>query len=157
MAFTQRKSIHGRQLGISSTGGIISAVEGSTVHGMAAQMWGETMLETISSAGAAVRNYGITVISSGSTSGTTPFLVGTPAAGVDKQIFLQTSATLIHLNTTSTAIWFNSTSAIGASGGSTVLIAANAAAAGLGGESLVLKGLSATVWQVQSMTAGWSS
>jgi hypothetical protein len=157
MAFTQRKSIFGRQLGITSTGGLVTAPQGSTVHGQVAQMWGTGMLETVSSAGSDVRNYGMTVLSSDSTSGTSPFFLQAPVAGVEKEVYLQTSATLIHLNTTSTLIKINSTSAVNVAGGSTVFIAANAAAAGLGHEVLVLRGGSTTAWYVRSMTAGWSS
>lgn len=142
-----RVSIHGRRLGLSSTGGILAGSSGSTTFESIAQMWGADLIETVSSAGAAISNYGLTIISTDSTSGTSPFFVAAPVSGVSKEIHLQTSATLITLNSTATTIKFNTTSCVAAAGGSTVLSLANAAVAGLGGV-VVLRGLSATAWGV---------
>ncbi|KKL60044.1 hypothetical protein LCGC14_2209250 [marine sediment metagenome] len=104
-------------------------------------------LETVSSAGAAISGTGFTVLSSDSTSGTTPYLVGKPGPGVQKDIHLQTSATLITLNTTAPTILFQGTSlGIGATVGSTVL-SVSSSAVGISG-TIMLRGLSDTVWSI---------
>jgi hypothetical protein len=117
-------------------------------------MWGDGMLETLSTVGT-IRNYGVTVMSSDSTSGTSPWTVAAPVAGVHKEIHFQTPSTLIHLNSSATTIFFNSSLAEGAALGSTVLSIAGTAA-GIGG-ALVLRGLSATVWGIVSNSVGASS
>lgn len=155
MSFEIRTSIHGRRLGLSTTQGIVQVSSDSTAAAdRSAQMWGSGMLETLSTVGA-ISNYGVTVISSDSTSGTSPWTVGAPVAGVQKEIHFQTPSTLIHLNTSAVTIFFNSSLAEGSTFGSTVLSIAGAAA-GIGG-SLVLRGLSATVWGVVSNNVGASS
>ncbi len=157
MGFVRRTSIHGRRLGLTSTNGIYGQIVNSTATDAdtVAQMWGPGMFETVSSAGAAIANYGITIVSSDSTSGTTPFLVGAPVQGVYKEIHFQTSATASALNTTSTTIKFNSTLAEAAAGGTTALTVAGAAT-GIGGV-IVLRGLSTTAWGIVSHTVSISS
>jgi hypothetical protein len=103
-------------------------------------------LETVSTDGTVMSGVGISVISSDSTSGITLNL-GTPAVGVGKEVHFQTSATALALNTTATTIFFqNSSGAIAASGGSTVLNVSSSAVVIAG--AMNLRGLSATVWRV---------
>lgn len=153
---TMRKSLHGREVGIASTGGLVFGIDstggGSTAYTLFAQMWGQALLETVSSNGATISNSGVTVISSDSTSGAS-FTVSAPAVGVEKEIYLETAATALTLDTSATTIYFNSSVATAAAGGSTTL---SLAAATIGG-SLTLRGLSATVWGIRSNVAGWSS
>lgn len=159
MAFQMRTSIHGRRLGLSSTGGIVNSLDASgknsTAFEQAAQMWGAALVETVSSAGASISNSGVTIISSDSTSGTSPFFVAAPIAGIHKEIHIQTPATALALNTTAVSIFFNSSLAEGSSGGSTTLTIAGTAA-GIAGV-ITLRGLSTTQWGVVSHTCASSS
>jgi len=147
-------SIKGRRLGLTSTGGIAQYLNstggGSTVIGQQAQMWGTALVQTVSAAAAVITNSGITIVSSDTTSGdsTLPMFVAAPVAGVYKEIHFQTAATEVALNTTSTTIFFNSTLAEAAAGGSTTL-SISGSTLGIGG-AIVLRGLSATVWGVVS-------
>jgi hypothetical protein len=156
MAFVMQKSVHGRKLAVSSSGGIVSAVgatgNDSATIGGAAQMWGSNFLETVSSAGTSLMNCGVSVISSDSTSGAS-FSLGTPEAGLYKEIHLQTAATALTLAAPSSTVYINSSLATAAAGGSTSVALAGAT---LGG-SIALRGLSATVWGIVSNTAGFSS
>ena len=153
-----RTSIHGRRLGLSSTGGIIQGLTstggGSSEFNLHTQMWGSAMVETVSSAGAVMSNSGVSIVSSNSTSGAS-FAVAAPVSGVYKEIHFQTPATAHTLGTTSTTIWFNSTLGEAAAGGSTTLTVAGSTL-GIGG-SLVLRGLSASVWSIIGHTANVSS
>lgn len=155
------RSIVGRTLGITSTRGLGQYV-GSTGGGSTAlntmfQQWGSGINQTVSAAQAAISNVGVTLISSDTTSGgaTLPFLVGVPAAGLDKTIHFQTAATRVDLNTTSTTIFFNTSAAVAAAGGSTALTVTGSSL-GIGG-TLHLKGVSATVWAVMARSPGIGS
>lgn len=154
MAFVMQVSRHGRRLGISTTGGIVSGVKQagglSTAIEMAAQMWGPAMFETVSSQGDTLTNSGISIISSDSTSGTSPFFVSAPVQGVYKEIHFQTPATETVFNTSASTIFFNTTLAYGAAAGSTT-VTVDGAASGTAGY-LVLRGLSTTVWAVAGGT-----
>ncbi len=92
--FNIRKSIFGRQLGITSTGGLAMAVPttkptlgGSSDISMVAQMWGPGMFSQATAPGAVINNHGITVITTDSTAGSTWF-VAAPVRGVQKTINL---------------------------------------------------------------------
>ncbi len=162
MAFTSRKSIHGRQLAISSTGGIISAAgstgnENSTAFNMAAQMWGKALFQTVSTSGADISNSGVTIISSDSTSGITFDLLA-PAQGISKELHIQCSATLLKIETTAASIVFHSSLGIGATVGSTIL-SLSSSAIGLAG-NITLRGVSTTKWAVTSVAGAgilWTS
>ena len=154
--FTQRVSLHGRRLGLSSSGGLVAISSAGSTAGanVAAQMWGSGAIETVSANAATIRNSGVTIVSTDSTSGAT-FDVSAPVAGVHKEIHFQTSATALTLNTTATTIKFNSTLAEAAAGGSTLLNIVGAAAGTAG--SLILRGLSATAWSIASKTVAAST
>ena len=98
--FVPRTSIHGRRLGISSSGGIISSPAGSSDIDQSAQMWGPGLFESVTASSASIANSGVTIVSTGSTSGTS-FTVSAPVQGVEKEIVFQTSATAITLTTSS--------------------------------------------------------
>ena len=156
MSFSMRHSIHGRRLGLTSSGGVVASPSGSTTIGQAAQMWGDDseIFETVSAAGATISNSGVTVISTDSTSGAA-FVVSAPITGISKEIHFQTSATAHTLGTTATTIKFNSTLAESAAGGSTTLTVTGAAG-GIAGV-VVMRGLSGTAWGLVSHTANVSS
>ena len=157
MAFTMRTSIHGRRLGISSTGAVITGVDstggGSTAFDMAAQMWGPAMFETVASEGN-ITNTGVSVVSSGSTNGSTMILLA-PVQGVYKEIHFQTSATSMGLDTTG-GVTINSSSAEAAGGGSTSFTISGTGSAGIGG-ALTLRGVSSTYWRIVASTINISS
>jgi hypothetical protein len=143
MAFTLRTSIHGRRLGLSSTGGILGApINSSDGFDAAAQMWGSGMTATTTSTGGAtLPNYGVSVIATSATAAT--FLIGAPVAGVRKEIYVVTSASALTFGGTSTSQVFSKVA--GGSAGSTTLTLTDA---NLAGQSLLLRGLSATKWGV---------
>lgn len=151
---TMRTSIHGRRLGLSSTGGILAGSSGSTEFESIAQMWGNDLIENVILADATISNSGVTVISTGSTSGSS-MVVAAPVAGVYKEIVFQTSATALTFQTTAATIHFNSTLAENSTGGSTTLTIAGAAAGTAG--VLIMRGLSTTQWQIVSSSVSVSS
>ena len=151
MPFKIRTSIHGRRLAITSTAGIGSLSTDSTSIGVdqVAQMWGGAMVQTVSSGGAAVVNHGLTVVSSLSTGGMAALVLGTPFAGVRKQLSFITSASLLTLETSATTILFASGgSSLLTDIGSTILTIGSAAFPGIFGTSITLVGLSTTIWSV---------
>jgi len=112
MAFTMRHSIQGKRVGLSSTGGLITKVNtgvNSTLpHGMAAQMWGESMFEAVAgvtASGTTLRNYGVSHITSGTATAIT-LEIGRPEPGVSKTIAIATTCEHLTLGGTSTAIIF---------------------------------------------------
>ena len=146
----QYRSIHGRQLGFTSTGGIgsyrdSSGGETSTVQ--LAQMWGAGMIETISSGGADLKNSGLSVISSDSTSGMAALNLAAPEAGVSKEIFCVTSASALSIETTAAGILFYGSSV--ATGSSVQTFAA----ANLRGAYLTLRGVNSTSWMITGKLA----
>lgn len=153
-----RKSLHGREVGIASTGGLIFGITstggGSTALTLFGQMWGQALLETVSSNGATISNSGVTIISSDSTAGAS-FVLSAPVVGVQKEIHIQTPATDLNLGTSATTIYINTTLAEAAAGGST-LINIVGPATGIGG-AIILRGLSTTQWSITSHTCPSSS
>jgi hypothetical protein len=138
--FTMRTSIHGRRLGLSSTGGLLASAGESTAQVAAAQMWGSGMLETIASTGGAtLLNYGVSVIATTATAAT--FLLGAPVAGLSKEIYIVSSGSALTFGGTSTSQVFSKIG--GGTAGSTTLTLTDA---NLAGQALVLRGLSATKW-----------
>lgn len=107
-AFTIRKSIHGRLLALSSTGGIVSAASPGSTSGThltdggvnaCAQMWGPGMFTQATGPGVTINNYGITQITTDSTAGSTWF-VAAPVKGVYKTInLISTSSGTLSANT----------------------------------------------------------
>src|SRR3990167_941297 len=144
MPFRMVTSLHGRRLGLSSTGGIIQAINstgrGSTTFDMAAQMWGNSMLATHSSSLATLRNNGVNLISS-ATAASYAFTVAAPAIGVYTEILSASSATTITLDTSATTITFATTGNAVTTG---LTIALASTLGGCVGQALVLRGLSAT-------------
>lgn len=156
MPFTMRTSIHGRRLGISSTSGIIAGGDGttpgngSTIFGLAAQMWGSVMNQSIAIAttlGTTMVNYGITTISSGDGSTViTASELARPEQGVYKEIHIGASASEVSIGSTSTAIVFASTVAVVAA--STMFFSR----ANLAGTVITLRGVSTAEWIVTGST-----
>lgn len=146
--FTPRKSLFGRQLGISSTGGLCMGIKasatdfkigGSTDINLCAQMWGPGMYTRATAAGAVITNYGFTQVTTDAAAGSTWFLAA-PVRGVEKRIFFVTTSSGT-LTTTSTLISF----LLNGFAGSTV-INVNSTLGNITGLNFV--GLSTTQWLV---------
>lgn len=147
MSFVMQVSKHGRRLGLSSSGGIVSDVgstgRSSTAIVSAAQMWGPGMLKARSS-GATLDNAGLNVISS-STLASMSLTLTAPVAGITTEIISEASSTTITIETGSASVVFNTSA--GAADSTALTLTG---AAGLKGAALVLRGLSTTKWQVLS-------
>lgn len=140
------KSIFGRQLGFSSSGGILTNLSSGVVNRVATISSDDAfvekvgqIIETISSSATVLANYGLSIISSDVPNGST-CLISTPALGVLKEIFFDSSASTISIGTTAAGITF------GASVGSSVKNMD--AAGGVRGTSISFRGLSATRWAI---------
>lgn len=110
MSFTgQYQSMKGRQVGWSSTGGIVSKHTGtgapSTAIAMGAQMWGPGVYTTASSSGASLVNYGVNQLSSATSTAAT-YTMLRPEKGVATDIISMASATALTIDATSTAVLF---------------------------------------------------
>jgi len=149
-----RHSIQGKRVGLSSTGGLITKVNtgvNSTLpHGMAAQMWGESMARTVtmSTVNSTLDNYGTHhLTSTGSTSSSAPvFELARPELGVKKTIHIDSSSSEFSLGGTSTAIVFASTYA--SANGSTMFLSK----VNLAGTVIQLEGVSTARWMVSGST-----
>jgi uncharacterized cupin superfamily protein len=106
-------------------------------------------IDTVSSAGASLSPYGLSLISSDSTSGAS-FVLPTPTAGFFKKILAETSATAITINTSSTLIGILTGKA--ASQSTTISLTG-----GIPGGYLNLYGRSTTRWMVEAQSSGWST
>ena len=153
MAFVKKVSIHGRQLGISSTGGIITGYGStgghSTAFTMVAQMRDSDgvlsgphyePITNHSSSGATMVE-GVNYIAS-ATAASFAFSMPAAVAGLGVEIGIAASATTITFSGSATTILFGST----VIGGSTTLTAAGAA--GCQGMFLTLRAVSTARWMV---------
>lgn len=153
-------SLHGKQVGMTSSGGLAfepttssgynhaaeissagvfqSSIDsfGSTIGDMTVQLL-RSMVETISSSAATLVNYGLSVISS-DVINVSVLKLSAPAVGVLKEIYGDSSASTISLNTTSSDITF------GASVASSAFVFDQVG--GVRGTSLVLRGISTSRW-----------
>lgn len=146
--FSRLTSIHGRRIAMSATGAIVDK------NGFGAVMTDssgvlqtiiKSAVETISSSGAALVAYGLSIFSS-ATSTSRSFTLSAPSSGQEKMIFSLSSASTILLETTATGVFFVST------GASSTAITFSAAG-GAFGETITLMGLSSTRWAVLRKTA----
>ena len=149
MPFTKLHSVYGRILGISSTRGIVQAVNStggaSTAFTMAAQMWGDAMVDAITSTVVStLSNFGFTSLSSGTATAIT-FEIAAPVLGVSKEIYIDTSASEATFGGTSTAIVFTS---VAQSAGSSMFFSA----INLAGVGISLRGMSTARWAVSGST-----
>ena len=145
--FTRLTSIHGRRIAMSATGAIVDkSGYGAVVTDSSGvlQTIIKSAVEYISSSGAALVAYGMSVFSS-ATSTSRNFTIVAPSSGQEKFIFSLSSATTMVLETTTTGIFFVST---GASSTALTFSAAN----GSLGETVYLMGLSSTRWAVLRKT-----
>ena len=143
-------SIHGRSLGLTSTGGLAQyrdATGGqSTAVLLYGQMWGTGMVASHSSSNATLRKIGQNVISSATAAAYT-FTVAAPVIGAGMEIISQSSATTISLDTSATTILFATTGAVTTTG---LTIGRASTLGGCVGEYLILRGLSATRWHLMA-------
>lgn len=138
-------SIHGKRFGLSASGGLLAHETSATGVKRAVMMSTADVIQgkpaydvqTASASGAVITNYGLTHVTSGVVNGAT-LTVSAPAAGVEKEIFFDSSASTLSLGTTAAGITF------GASVGSSVLNMD--AAGGVRGTGLIMRGLSSTRW-----------
>lgn len=159
--FTMKTSIHGRRLGLSSSGGFISSTDGSTGFDAVAVMRDSTgavtsphdepVVTTTSTGGATLTFGGVLAINSSAVSPS--FLISAPRAGQLMEIyFISTASTTISFGGTSTSVLFQKLG--GVSAGSTIITFDNAAPFG---NSFVLRGLSATKFGfMPGSTAAWT-
>ncbi len=153
--FDIRKSIHGRQLGISSSGGIVTDPAGSTVVSTgianAAQMWGAGMMVTHTSTAAAItlRNYGTNVLSSATSTAIVASIGAAPVLGLYMEILSRSSATTVTIDSNSTTVVFETT---GGTSSTSLTISLASTLGGANGETVALRGTSATSWHVLHKT-----
>ena len=155
------KSLHGRELGVTSTGGLAQYVNstggGSTAIVSYFQQWGSGHIQSVSSGGATITNSGITHVTSGSTSGMAAMILSAPVAGVSKEILFVTSATALTIETTAAGILFYGMTSTAPTGSSVLSIVGSAGALPVRGSWITLKGLDSTSWFVTGKTASVSS
>lgn len=161
MAFVRAKSVHGRELGLTSTGGLVSAY-GSTgrltgsfdaIAVMTDSTWARLTpfrepLVAASSSGATLSNSGVSLLSSATATART-FSIAAPVAGVYKEIISQASASSLIFSATSTAQTFYTSSGV-RTGTTSLTLISEPAGDGTFGNSIALRGVSATRWAVIS-------
>lgn len=153
-------SLHGRKIGLSASGGLLlqptsstgmshvmeissagvvnSSITnfGTTLTEMTVQKL-KTFVETISSSAATLAAYGLSIISS-DVINVSVLKMPAPETGVLKEIFCDSSASTLSLNTTATTIVF------GTSVDSTALVLDDAG--GVRGKCIVLRGITDLRW-----------
>ena len=161
MPFTRRKSIHGRQLAFSSSGGLIGSTEGSTDFtyafitrdstGALLSPHDEAVVTTTSTGGATLTFGGVLAINSSAVNPS--FLITAPRAGQGMEIyFVSTVSTTISFGGTSTSQVFQKLG--GVSVGATIITFDSAAPSG---NSFILRGLSTTKFGfLPGSTAAWT-
>ena len=155
-------SLHGRKMGQTSSGGIVIQPTSSTgmshlaeissagVFNSSLTSFGSTItemtvaklkapVETVSSSAATMVNYGVSIISS-DVINVSVLTLSAPEAGILKEIFGDSSASTVSINTTATTITF------GTSVGSSALVLDDAG--GIRGKCVILRGLTATRWAI---------
>lgn len=144
-------SLHGRRIGLTSTGGIGQYLDstggGSSAVTLYSQMWGPALhTDVASSVGSTIQNAGIVTMTSASATAVTGHEIAAPVKGVELMVHIDTSASEVSLGSTSTAIVFAST--VAAAAGSTLF----AAAANLAGTVVTLRGRSTAEWLIVGST-----
>ena len=163
-----RTSIHGKRLGLGTTGGLIvdhlgtayQAVVRSTadvIQNSSALLFGtdgvNPQSDIPSSASALIPSFGKQSITSGTatshnaTAAKTAWLIEAPVAGVKKELHIDTSASEVTFGSPTTTITFHSTKH---GEGSTMFLTK----ANLAGTVVQLRGETATLWSVIGSTAG---
>ena len=150
MVFIMHTSKHGRRLGLSSTGGFISAINStgqmSTAMEMCAQMWGPAMEDSITAVTSTIGNTGVTSLAV-ATATAIAFEIAPPVQGVYKEIHIDTSASEISLGSPTTDVVFVASNK---GAGSTMFMSA----VNLSGQVISLRGRSTARWAVLGSTAG---
>ena len=162
--FTSRQSVHGRQLLLSSTGGLLvnnttapstgfdQVVVTRDSTGALLSPHDEPVVTTTSTGNGALMTFG-GVLAINSSVVNPSYLIGTPRAGQSMEIyFISTLSTTISFGGTSTAVTFVAMG--GVSAGTTIITFNHAAPCG---NMLMLRGLSATKFGVvYNSTAAWT-
>lgn len=155
-------SVHGKRFGLTSTGGVLTKPTTSTGYSHLAEISSagvfnssissfnstvtdlpvaklKTVVETATASAATLTPYGLSIISSDVINGSV-LKLGAPEIGILKEIFCDSSASTVSINTTATANVF------GTSVDSTALVLDDAG--GIRGKTVALRGLSATRWAI---------
>jgi len=162
MPFTLLTSIHGRKLGLSTTGGlIIGTSRGSTIFdniavvrdstGALISPHDESVVTTTSTGGATLTFGGVVVLNSSAVAPS--FTITAPRPGQGMEIYnISTVSTTLSFGGTSTSQVFQKIG--GVSAGATIITFDNAAPSG---NSFILRGLSATKFGfLPGSTAAWT-
>ena len=140
-------SIHGRRLGVSSSGGILSEYKGVVSRAVTETTVGlrnDAAAQSAVSACSTLSNYGRQALSSGTATAVVMEILA-PVAGIEKEFLIGTSASELTLGGPATTNIFKP--AIAGAGSSMFLSAAN-----LAGTVIKLRGQSATQWSVIGST-----
>lgn len=156
MAISGYKSIHGRTVGRTSSGGLANQ-DSSALYvmrdstGARLSPFDEPVVTTTSTGGATLTFGGVLAINSSVVNPS--FLISAPRPGQLMEIyFISTNSTTISFGGTSTAVVFQKLG--GVSAGSTIITFDNAAPCG---NSFILRGLSATKFGfLPGSTAAWT-
>lgn len=157
MAFQLLKSVLGRRFGISSTNGLLAGSGSATAFDLVAVMRDSTgavisphyePITAASSSGATLSNSGVSLLSS-ATAESRVFQLQAPVAGVLKEIISQASATTVTFETSATTILFFDTT-LTDTGSTGLVLTVLSTDGGNYGAAVVLRGLSATRWQILS-------
>ncbi|HDZ73709.1 MAG TPA: hypothetical protein ENH55_13270 [Aurantimonas coralicida] len=156
----QQTSIHGRRLGLGSTGAILQGSSDGTKYAalirstadmlqnstaLLASQWGLNAQSVVpSSVGSTLTNYGLESLSSASATLVTGHQLGTPVVGVIKTIHLDCSGSEIIFGGTSTAMVFRP--AIAGAGSSLSIVQLP-----LAGTVITLMGFASSEWTLISV------
>jgi len=148
--YVMQTSIHGRRLGISSSGGIISEPTGSTTASTGFRFAGQygtgMQISHSSTAGSAIslETAGRNILSSATSTAVVATIRSNPELDLPMDIFILCTATAVTIDTNSTLVVFQSTT-------SSTSLTANSTL-GAVGSGVMLVGGSTTVWFVRSKT-----
>jgi hypothetical protein len=140
-------SIHGRRLGVNSSGAILAEHNGvmsAAVTETSAGLKSDAAAQSAIATGSTFTNFGRQAISSG-TATAQSLEIAAPVAGIEKEILIGTSASELTLGGTATAVIFKP--AIAGAGSSVFMSAVN-----LAGSVIKLRGVSTTQWSVIGST-----
>jgi hypothetical protein len=140
-------SIHGRRLGLGTTGAIMAehaGVMSAAVTETSAGLRSDAVAQTGVAVGTTLSNFGRQSISSATATAQT-FEIAAPVAGIEKEILVGTSASEITLGSPTTAIVFKP--AVAGAGSTMFLSAVN-----LAGTVIKMRGISGSQWSVIGST-----
>ena len=174
MTFTPTRlvSIHGNRLGLNTTGALLVIDKASTmyaavvrssadvVQGSTAMMFaqgGVTRRTHDTAASSTMLAYGFVTLTSG-TATAVALELSEPVAGVQFDLHIDTSASLVTLGASSTLIHFASTLQVAAADRTTALFTSTGTVLALAGGVISMRGVSTAQWQITNWTGpAWPS